>query len=864
MLLPLVVMIAWVSRLAGLASAFSFSTRADSVTSIAANSSLSRTRCTNSSTRRFAAWTSSLSPSSVMRLPRTITSTSGNCCSMVSSRRSCGPSKRTMATSSTTISTRLVAKRAFLQAATEHVGVHMENRLASGLPGIEHQAVLAPTVHVGKLLGGGDDLGQQGRVASSKLGDIAILLRLRHDQQVHGRLGCDIAQRDHRITLEEHFGGYFARDDPGEDGGFSSGHSAILTVSALPATESGVEYRDGGGPGGRRAQDRRAQTHPFGTRTGEQVQLRIGDPAFRPHHQHQVAAVRLQPRQRRLRLRVEHEHPRLRRQRAQDLRRRQVRNLRHPRTDGLLARFPHDRTPPLVPLANFRTLPLDDRPLGRPRDHAVNAELGGDLDGQLVAVALRQGLREPDRGTRGRSLSDGSDGQGQFLRRCGFHGPDHHEPGPVADAQLLARLDAAHAHGVACLCPLQRHHIADRGGGEVLVQVEVGHRTLQVQEAVAQLAEQALLEMREARWYCLLHRGELPDELLRLRVELGRCQHLDADLEVATAVAVEVGDAPILNGDDFGALDAGTDLKVHEAVQRLERRIGAHDRIRHLDLERGQQVIAVATEDVMVTNLDLEVEVTVRAAGRTDFALARHLEADAGVDARRDVHRNLATGANPTLSLAGGARVRDDGVEATAGAAGARCHHVAEQAAHRALDQAAAVTDVTGRRFGSGRATRALAGFAENRGVDLDLLLRAEHDLGQVDLHADQRVLASLAAGPRWRVAAATPAAAEEGFEDVAEAEITAEAALAARVVLLLLLGVAQYVIGVRDLFEPVGGIRPRVHVGVQFTRELAVRLFDLFSRSAALDPEYFIVVSQNLFLDRKSTRLNSSHVRIS
>src|SRR5690606_29577076 len=96
-------------------------------------------------------------------------------------------------------------------------------------------------------------------------------------------------------------------------------------------------------------------------------------------------------------------------------------------------------------------------------------------------------------------------------------------------------------------------------------------------------------------------------------------------------------------------------------------------------------------------------------------------------------------------------------------------------------------------------------------------------------------VLASLAAGPRWRVAAATPAAAEEGFEDVAEAEITAEAALAPRVVLLLLLGVAQYVIGVRDLFEPVSGIRPRVHVGVQFTRKLAIRLLDLFSRSAAL-----------------------------
>src|SRR5690606_23921043 len=115
------------------------------------------------------------------------------------------------------------------------------------------------------------------------------------------------------------------------------------------------------------------------------------------------------------------------------------------------------------------------------------------------------------------------------------------------------------------------------------------------------------------------------------------------------------------------------------------------------------------------------------------------------------------------------ARVRDDRSEAAAGAAGARRHHVAEQAAHGALDEAAAVADVAGGRFGTRRTARPLTGLAENGGIDLDLLLRTEHHLGQVNLNPDQGILAAFAAGARWRVSATATPSAEEGLEDVAE-----------------------------------------------------------------------------------------------
>jgi hypothetical protein len=96
---------------------------------------------------------------------------------------------------------------------------------------------------------------------------------------------------------------------------------------------------------------------------------------------------------------------------------------------------------------------------------------------------------------------------------------------------------------------------------------------------------------------------------------------------------------------------------------------------------------------------------------------------------------------------------------------------------------------------------------------------------------------------------AATAATAEEGLEDVAEVAGVEAAALAgagaAPVVVLALLGVGEDVVGVRDGLEPFGGLRARVHVGVQLTGELAVRLLDLFGGGVARDTQCFVMVSQ-------------------
>jgi hypothetical protein len=102
--------------------------------------------------------------------------------------------------------------------------------------------------------------------------------------------------------------------------------------------------------------------------------------------------------------------------------------------------------------------------------------------------------------------------------------------------------------------------------------------------------------------------------------------------------------------------------------------------------------------------------------------------------------------------------------------------------------------------------------------------------------------------GPRWLPPPPPCGRTEEGLEDVAEATepagAGAERALAAEVVLLALLGVAEHVVGVRHQLELVGRIRTRIDVGVKLARQLAIGALDVVSARVAIDAEHFVMVS--------------------
>ena len=153
---------------------------------------------------------------------------------------------------------------------------------------------------------------------------------------------------------------------------------------------------------------------------------------------------------------------------------------------------------------------------------------------------------------------------------------------------------------------------------------------------------------------------------------------------------------------------------------------------------------------------------------------------------------------------------------------------------------------------------RAVAIGARRQAVVNDLLLLAGRRLFQRDADAHAHVAAVLA-----HLASACGRAAEEGGEDVAHAaeaateqvlEIDADAAVGAAaarragnrakaVVLGLLLGVGQHVVGLVQLLELVFGIRCLVHVRVQLPRPVAKCFLDLGFGGVAGDAEDFVEV---------------------
>ena len=251
------------------------------------------------------------------------------------------------------------------------------------------------------------------------------------------------------------------------------------------------------------------------------------------------------------------------------------------------------------------------------------------------------------------------------------------------------------------------------------------------------------------------------------------------------------------------------------------------------------QLIALPLEHRVGGNDDLDVEVAGRAAVRADLALAGELDSRTGVDAGRDLDGEGAPGADPAVAGAFGARMRDGLAVALALRAGTGGHDLPEEGALHLLDLAAALAH----RAGDGLAVRCRAGTgagaAGRRGVDGDVAIRAEDGVLEIDLDADEGVLAPPGPGS----GAALRAAAEEGIHDVAEVEPAAESAagvarIAAHVVHLTLLGVAQDLVGGGDHLEPLLMLRVGVDVGMQLAGELAVRLLDLLGRGFARDAE--------------------------
>ena len=144
---------------------------------------------------------------------------------------------------------------------------------------------------------------------------------------------------------------------------------------------------------------------------------------------------------------LEHEHraPSARRGRAASSSRASDTSGTHGRID-CLRRLAHDRRPAVTALGDLGALPPRDAALGRPRDDPVDPELGRRLHGELVAIALRERLREDRRRRRGRGIVVDVATSTHELGRARRHArsPSTTSPRAVADRDALADADPAH------------------------------------------------------------------------------------------------------------------------------------------------------------------------------------------------------------------------------------------------------------------------------------------------------------------------------------------------------------------------------------------------------------------------------------
>ena len=116
--------------------------------------------------------------------------------------------------------------------------------------------------------------------------------------------------------------------------------------------------------------------------------------------------------------------------------------------------------------------------------------------------------------------------------------------------------------------------------------------------------------------------GEIFNELALFTAELAGDDDIDADLEVATSGAAQSPNSTVLYRDDISTLGTGLDLDARVSVESGELCRGTEQGIGQGHVKRAQQIVAVTTEDVIVQNPNLEVQITVRAAGLTSFASA--------------------------------------------------------------------------------------------------------------------------------------------------------------------------------------------------------------------------------------------------
>ena len=345
------------------------------------------------------------------------------------------------------------------------------------------------------------------------------------------------------------------------------------------------------------------------------------------------------------------------------------------------------------------------------------------------------------------------------------------------------------------------------------------------------------------------HLRQLLEQLARFLIELLGDLDINVHVHRASARALQVAHAQSLQDDVVVGLGTRVDRHGLLAVEGLQLELGAQGSRRHRDRDPRVQVVPATIKDRVLLLADQQVEITVRATALADLGLAAHADLCALAGARGDVDIESAarthTARARTLGAGG---LNDVAVALTGRTRGLRLHATKERVLNL-RDEARAVTGRALRGRGARLAHRAVAGLAQNVGIERHFLGRAESRVLQGDVNDDLAILTATHARGRTRRRRAETTT-EHGLENVGK---TAEACTrtspatqrirAADVVHLALLRIRQRLVGDGQLLKGFLRVGARI-VGVQLTGELTVGLLNLVLAGVTGDAEDLVVVS--------------------
>src|SRR4029077_4794293 len=287
-------------------------------------------------------------------------------------------------------------------------------------------------------------------------------------------------------------------------------------------------------------------------------------------------------------------------------------------------------------------------------------------------------------------------------------------------------------------------------------------------------------------------------------------EDVDEDALVAAATALQDRHAAAVQDGDLAGLRSGRKLDLFLAVEGRDRESGPERSLREGQVGGRVDVVSLAHEPLVGTDVNFEIDVSRLAACRPGVTLAAQPDPLAVVDSGRDLDRERALLDDTSRAPALGAPVLDATAGYGARRAGLGADELAEHAPRHLLEPPCSVARRARRQLGARLGAVPVATAARDGSLERDLARNAVRRLDQVDLDGRREVGAADTAASA--AAAEQDLVAEEGGKEIGEAAevdvarveaAAAQARVAVAVVEVARLAFREHLVRLHDLTEP-------------------------------------------------------------